>query len=144
MILAAAILFAFSLPPAGFHGLKAEATNVTKSRFAGLRRDHRGARFIGFTRFDGLQREDKPGEIILTSHPIELGIPADEIVLSWNADLPGGAVLQAEARAIYREGSRRLSNAGGEGGIPESGGTRFYNLGIWSDDQAGPRDLNFK
>lgn len=112
-----------TLADTGGHGLKAEATKVTNSRFAGVSKDHRGARFIGFARFDRFQREEKPGEIILTSPPIELGIPADEIVVSWNADLPGGAVLRAEARAIYPDHE-----------------TKLYNLGMWSDDRAGPRE----
>lgn len=60
---------------------------------------------------------ETPGEIVLTSPEIRATIGWDELVASWNAELPEGAYLIVEARAIYRERA-----------------TKYYTMGSWSGD----------
>jgi len=64
------------------------------------------------------------GETILTSPELRAPIVWDELVISWNARAPGRAWLKFEARAIYPERA-----------------TKYYCLGIWSEDDAvAPRE----
>ena len=51
----------------------------------------------------------------------------DELVVSWNADLPKGVVLKIETRAIYPAHS-----------------TRFYTMGIWSGTAEDRRRMSVK
>src|SRR5512140_2635975 len=65
--------------------------------------DARGGQFIGLTRFSNFQRGrgGKPGEIVLTSPVIVSRIHWDELVESWNAEMPETTYLKVEVRAVY-------------------------------------------
>ncbi|MBI2929516.1 MAG: hypothetical protein HYY24_27950, partial [Verrucomicrobia bacterium] len=88
--------------------------------------DFRGCQFIGwrdFTNFTGTPG-DRPDERILTSPPITTRIAWNELVASWNAELPADTWLKVEARGLHDERA-----------------TKFYALGLWSDDpQKHPRE----
>ena len=66
---------------------------------------------------------EKESETALTSPLINAPLSWNELVVSWNAQLPPGAYLRVEARACYDEAAGR--NA-----------TKFYTLGHWSMDAA--------
>src|SRR5438105_8914910 len=64
------------------------------------------------------------GETALVSPEIALPIPANEIVVSWNADAPADTGLEVEARAVLSDRP-----------------TKWYSLGRWSrDDGRFPRE----
>jgi len=75
--------------------------------------------FIGITNFSGFTKS--PGtltnETIFTSPEMTAPIDWDELIVSWN--VAPGVHLKAEARAIY-----------------PSHATRYYTMGLWSDDPA--------
>jgi hypothetical protein len=79
--------------------------------------DYRGMQFFGFTNFSAFTsaKGAKPGETILTSPEIKADIAWDELIASWNIELPDGAWLKTEARGIYPDGP-----------------TKYYNMGLWS------------
>ncbi|HSU52568.1 MAG TPA: hypothetical protein VLT36_00755, partial [Candidatus Dormibacteraeota bacterium] len=81
--------------------------------------DHRGIRFIGITKFSSFEkaRGTSLNEQILTSAPLTNGFPFDELIVSWNAEMPPSSYLKLEARAIYADGP-----------------TRYYTMGLWSGD----------
>jgi hypothetical protein len=83
--------------------------------------DFRGDQFIGFSNFSSFEKTnaDNPGEIVLTSPEISAGIHFDQLIASWNADMPEDAYLNVEARAIY-----------------PSHATKYYTMGLWSRDPA--------
>ncbi len=73
--------------------------------------------FIGLKDFSRFSRTagTAPGEAVLTSPEIQPPIAWDELVVSWN--VPAGVDLKVEARGIFPDHP-----------------TRFYTLGLWSDD----------
>jgi hypothetical protein len=79
--------------------------------------DHRGAQFMGFSRFAGFARSRGAHvkELVLTSPTLVARQPFDEMVASWNADAPPATFLKVEVRALYLEGP-----------------SRYYVLGLWS------------
>ncbi len=83
--------------------------------------DPRGAQFIAFKRFSGFEasRGSKSLQTVLTSPVVTARIKWDELVASWNVDLPETGYLKVEARAIYLTGA-----------------TKYYTLGLWSASPA--------
>jgi len=81
--------------------------------------DARGIQFIGFNSFSKFKktRGEQPGEVVLTSRAIRARIRWNELIASWNADMPASAYLKVEVRAIYPD---RM--------------TKFYTMGLWSGD----------
>jgi len=82
--------------------------------------DSRGVQFIPFTSFGKFTRS--PGTnadvSVLTSRDLTTRILWDELIVSWNAQMPSGTSLIIEARAIYPDHT-----------------TKWFNLGLWSADQ---------
>ena len=88
--------------------------------------DERGNQFIGFTRFNAF--ETSPGssitETVLTSKGIVARIPWNELVASWNANMPRGTYLKIEVRALYLDHP-----------------TKYYVMGLWSESpERHPRE----
>lgn len=83
--------------------------------------DARGIQFLAFKSFTSFIRTpgEKPGETVLTSPEIAARIEWDELIASWNADVPGSTWLKIEARAIYPERT-----------------TKWFIMGLWSSDPA--------
>lgn len=83
--------------------------------------DGRGCQFLGFNSLSSFEKAAgaRPREMVLTS-PVVVGrINWNELVASWNADVPDGAYLKVEARALY-----------------PAGPTKYYTLGLWSSNPA--------
>lgn len=78
--------------------------------------EHRGHRFLLFKNLSEFTSTSVPGEWILSSPEVAAGMDYDELIASWNFDIPNGG-LTVEVRALYDESS-----------------TKFYNLGRWSSD----------
>ena len=83
--------------------------------------DPRGIQFIGFDSFSKFTQSkgEQPGETILTSSEISTRIHWDELIASWNAEMPTNAYLKIEVRALYPDHS-----------------TKWYVMGLWSGDPA--------
>src|SRR6185436_1407617 len=82
--------------------------------------------FFGQTNWSRFTRSTgaRAMQVFMTSPEIETPIAWDQLVVSWNAETLPGSYLKFEARAIY-----------------PSGPTRFYTLGLWSeDDTQSPRE----
>jgi len=81
--------------------------------------DYRGRSLLTIKNPAGLEHSQgaSAGEAVLTSPVLELGITANEIVVSWNAETPPGSGLKVEARAFYPDRT-----------------TKYYTLGLWSKD----------
>lgn len=81
--------------------------------------DRRGRAFLALSDFADFSSEagKEAHEVTLTSPELPLDVPANEIVVSWNADAPEGTGLTIEARARYADHV-----------------TKFYTLGLWSKD----------
>jgi hypothetical protein len=86
---------------------------------AGFGIQHRGGQFIGLNGFGRFEKSPgaKRGETVLTSPEFVARINWDELVASWNADMPQGSYLKVEARALYPHRP-----------------TKYYTLGLWSPD----------
>lgn len=84
--------------------------------------DPRGAQFIGFTHFSAFEKSRGSGslETVLTSPVLTTRINWDELVASWNVELPETGYLKVEARAVY-----------------PAGATKYYTLGQWSSGSTG-------
>ncbi len=89
-------------------------TTATASDF-----DPRGGQFIGFDNFSAFRTSPgaRAGETVLTSPEIAARIHWNELIASWNADMPRAAYLRVEVRALY----------------PASL-TKYYTMGLWSVD----------
>ena len=88
--------------------------------------DRRGRAFLAFTDWTRFERKagDAPNTAVLTSPVVDTALPANELIVSWNADAPVGTGLKIEARAFCGEHA-----------------TKFYTLGLWSKDgQSFPRE----
>jgi hypothetical protein len=82
--------------------------------------DDRGCQFIGFTSLSGWEKSrGTRRELVLTSPVIVPTLKWNELVASWNADVPDGTYLKVEARALY------VAKA-----------TKAYILGRWSTNPA--------
>jgi hypothetical protein len=83
--------------------------------------DARAGQFIAFSSFGKFQKS--PGarerETVLTSPVIDSQINLNELVASWNADMPDGTYLKVEARALLIDHT-----------------TKYYTMGLWSSDPA--------
>lgn len=81
--------------------------------------DARGVQFICFEHFSSFEKS--PGtrarELVLTSPTILTKINWNELIASWNVQLPPGTYMQVAARAIRPQGP-----------------TKFYTLGLWSNE----------
>jgi hypothetical protein len=76
------------------------------------------SQFVGVEQFSKFQRStNAEREVVLLSPTIKSHTPANELIVSWNADAPAGTFLKVEAAAI-------------------SGGyqTKFYTIAHWSPD----------
>jgi hypothetical protein len=80
--------------------------------------DPRGNQFIGFNGFSSFERQTgaRPTETVLLSPVLVAQMKWNQLVASWNAEIPEGAYLRVEARAVY----------------PGPRGTKWYVLGLWS------------
>ena len=88
--------------------------------------DLRGNHFIGFTNFSVFEKAQgsATNESVLTSPEISAGLSWDELVVSWNADMPEGSFLKIEARVLYPEKP-----------------TKYFVMGLWSGDpERHPRE----
>lgn len=83
--------------------------------------DARGVQFIAFKSFSNFKKSkgEGPGEAVLTSPQVRVRIRWDELIASWNAEMPASAYLKIEARAIYPDHV-----------------TKWYTMGLWSGDPA--------
>jgi len=83
--------------------------------------DARGIQFIPFKSFYTFKRSagERPGEKVLTSREIHARISWNELIASWNAEMPSASYLKVQVRAIYPDRT-----------------TKFYTLGLWSGDPA--------
>lgn len=102
--------------------LLALAALGTTSAFAAAKApDARGIQFLAFKSFTKFTRTagDNPGETVLTSPEITTRIEWDELIASWNTDMPASTWLKIEARAIYPERT-----------------TKWFIQGLWSGDPA--------
>jgi uncharacterized protein YvpB len=88
------------------------------TRSANAAKDNRCA-FIRITNFAGFSRSagTLTNETVFTSPEMEAPIDWDELIVSWNVS--PGVHLKVEARAIYPSHS-----------------TRYYTMGLWSEDPA--------
>jgi len=83
--------------------------------------DARGIQFLPFKSLSTFMksRDTNTGELVLTSRVIRARISWDELIASWNAEMPASAYLKIEARAIYPNRT-----------------TKWYVMGLWSGDPA--------
>jgi hypothetical protein len=88
--------------------------------------EYRGKAFVAISDFAKFDREETvpSKETALISHALPLGLSANEIVVSWNADAPEGTGIKVEAKALYADHE-----------------SKWYMLGLWSKDgKAFPRE----
>jgi len=81
--------------------------------------DARGNQFMAFKSLSAFKKSsgEQAGETVLTSPEIRARIRWDELIASWNAEMPASAYLKIEARAIYPDHA-----------------TKWYIMGLWSGD----------
>jgi hypothetical protein len=93
--------------------------------------DPRGNQFIGFTRFGAFQKSagERPTEDVLTSPEVTAQIKWDQLIASWNAEMPKGTYLKVEVRPIFFGHSTIERPA------------KFYTMGLWSENpEQHPRE----
>ena len=83
--------------------------------------DARGGQFIGLKDLRDfiVNAGVTAGEKVFTSREFVARIPWDELIVSWNADMPKDSYLRVEARAMYPDRA-----------------TKFYVMSLWSSDPA--------
>ena len=83
--------------------------------------DARGVQFIPYTSLSAFKKSpgDRPNETVLTSPETHARIRWDELIISWNAEMPDDGYLRVEARALYPDRP-----------------SRWYVMGLWSGDPA--------
>jgi hypothetical protein len=64
-------------------------------------KDHRGAQFIGFEKFNHFQDSKTNGHLVLLSPKIEPAIRWNELIVSWNFRATPTNGLKIEAKAIF-------------------------------------------
>lgn len=81
----------------------------------------RGIQFIAFKSLSQFPKSagERPDESVLTSPEIPTRIEWDELIASWNAELPPGAWLKLEARGVYPDRT-----------------TKWFTMCLWSGDPA--------
>jgi hypothetical protein len=81
--------------------------------------DARGNQFIAWKSFSAFKKSagEHDGETALTSPEIRARIRWNELIASWNAEMPAPAYLKIEVRALY-----------------PSHATKWYTMGLWSGD----------
>lgn len=85
--------------------------------------DNRGVQFISWSDFSAFQKTEINSETVLTSPQITTRIGWNQLIPSWNAELPAEGQLKFEVRALYPEHS-----------------TKFYTMALWSGDpERNPR-----
>jgi len=79
--------------------------------------DVRGHQFVGLTSFNDFAETagSNPGEKVLSSPVIMARTNFNEVIISWNVEMPENSYLIVEARAFYAQTT-----------------TRYYKLGLWS------------
>ncbi len=88
--------------------------------------EHRGKAFTAISDFAKFEKGESAssGETALTSPEISMGLNANEIIVSWNADAPEGTGIKVEAKALYADHA-----------------SKWYTLALWSKDgKAFPRE----
>jgi hypothetical protein len=80
--------------------------------------DFRGTRFIWFTNLASFNPDESSAREsdVFTSPELSPQINWDELIVSWNADMPSNALLTIEARPIYADARP----------------AKFYTMGVWS------------
>jgi hypothetical protein len=83
--------------------------------------DARGGQFIAFSSLSHFEKSTgaRAREVVFTSPVIDAQLKFNELVTSWNADMPDGTYLKVEARALYPDGP-----------------TKYYTMGLWSGNPA--------
>lgn len=83
--------------------------------------DARGIQFIPYKSLSTFKESpgDRPNETVLTSPETHARIRWDELIVSWNAEMPADGYLKVEVRALYPERT-----------------SRWYVMGLWSGDPA--------
>ena len=107
-------------PPARLTGTVLGAVGLlAMTTLAGFAVDFRGMQFLGFKDFSAFESSagEQAGELTMTSPEIRSDISWDELVASWNVELPEGAYSKIEVRGIY-----------------PGGPTKYYVMGLWSGD----------
>lgn len=102
--------------------MQTTAQNTVPSNHAVLsNNDYRGRSLVAIENPSALHRSQGsvPTETVLTSDAVDVGISANEFIVSWNAETPTGTGLKVEARAVYPDHT-----------------TKYYTLGLWSKDGA--------
>jgi hypothetical protein len=85
--------------------------------------------FLAFDNTRSFTRFRSTDNIILTSPEIRTRINFDELIASWNVQLPPTVALEIQARPIYNPSKAALD-----------GPARFYTMGIWTGDpKVAPR-----
>ncbi len=79
----------------------------------------RGHAFTAITDFAKFERDSAaaPGETVLTSPEMKMGLNANEVIVSWNADAPEGTGIKIEAQGRYADRE-----------------TKWFTLALWSKD----------
>ena len=83
--------------------------------------DARGGQFFGLKKLKDftVTTGAKPGEQVLTSREFVAALPWNELIVSWNADMPTDSYLRVEARAVYPDRA-----------------TKYYVMSLWSSNPA--------
>lgn len=85
--------------------------------FSPMTHEHFSA-FKGLDQFsDFASSTNADGRTVLLSSEIQAGMPWNELIVSWNAEAPGGTFLKIEASALS-----------------PGHNTKFYTMGLWSPD----------
>lgn len=94
---------------------------ATPARVVSADFDARGGQFIGLTdlRDFKVASGTTPSEKIYTSREIATRIPWNELIASWNVDMPKDSYLRVEARAVYPDHT-----------------TKYFVMSLWSSDPA--------
>lgn len=81
----------------------------------------RGIQFISLKSLSDFKTTpgERAGETVLASREIMARIPWNELIVSWNADMPTDSYVKVEARALYPDRA-----------------TKFFVMGLWSGNPA--------
>jgi Peptidase_C39 like family len=95
--------------------------SVALAQGAGSETETRGRQFVAFHSFGAFATAQAagPDQLVLTSPVIRSALMFNEVVVSWNAELPADGFLSVEGRAVYPE---QL--------------TKYYTFGLWSPNPA--------
>src|SRR5258706_8877276 len=91
--------------------------------FSALSQSPQRVQFLAFNHFPALRKYSTADKIVLTSPEIRTRIKFDELIASWNVQLPPTSALEIQARPIYKAGDRT-----------GDGPAKFYTMGIWTGD----------